>query len=878
MKVDRRSFLSSAAASSLAFGIPIGPLKAWIHGFDYQKTVQNIGTMGSIEYNFINFAKSAFVLLGTNSPTLLNDDGYPSSTLTANLTMYFTLPQNSSGVKWVLKWTGTLGDGSHGHLFETGINVTNTISGAVNSGGSGTGSTVFSGTNGHFEFYFTSMPLGPNALTTYIQSGSSFSSYSNLILCRATDESAITLGAIWNPDFISSLTTLGPSTIRLMGPTINSGSECLTNPQWKYRTPTTALSYKPNTGRLYVTNLWCVTPITNSGNAYTAPSYPDMPTSYTDGEVFMGSITAIPTSAAVTSVASSSGKVKLTLDAGVVATLTTGSVISYNGYGISGNSAYSTGIWVITVLNSTDVELTTGYQTGAASVYATFTSGAGTVSTASISVGGRPILPLIGGSSLLANTSTGLSVTGNCYFVYKSLLNAVCATSGPLYTGLNPELSVNLCNTLNMNYWFNLTLWATDSTAQSAITYIRDNLNSNLNCVFEWSNEIWNFGAAQFNPMWYNGIALNIPDANNLHNAYSYAGLRVAQLVDLMQPIWSATRSPSQFKPILTNWPLGQFHNEFNLYACQGSYLNASTNSVLSAYTGGKSYNAGSPTFNRPVDKCRLISFAPYVYLDNTISGIYTMAQQYATGQQATALASFDAAVRAATTSYAVPVTGAFPIYEALCAGYDGSGRPAGMGNLEVWCYEGGLQISFPTVSGSGYVGYTNTITATQAATFNIGSSPSVNWASHGLQNGCRVTFSTVPGFSISANTDYYVCNATTNAFDISSTNFNGPSVPVAIVLSGTPSGNTTVTGSQFSIDNLYVGWNNSASYAPPWVSFYNTQFQNMSSFPHFRRVSFLQLEGWASGNKSWSLYPGDMDTTPFQTYSGIATFNSNAL
>ena len=99
MKVDRRSFLSSAAASSLAFGIPLGPLKAWIHGFDYQKTVQNIGTMGSIEYNFINFAKSAFVLLGTNSPTLLNDDGYPSSTLTANLTMYFTLPQNSSGVK-----------------------------------------------------------------------------------------------------------------------------------------------------------------------------------------------------------------------------------------------------------------------------------------------------------------------------------------------------------------------------------------------------------------------------------------------------------------------------------------------------------------------------------------------------------------------------------------------------------------------------------------------------------------------------------------------------------------------------------------------------------------------------------------------------------
>lgn len=841
------------------------------------KTVQNIGTVGGREYNFANFAKSATYTLNTNSPTVLNDDGYPASTLTDNLGLFFTLtPNHDPGGQWVISWDGTLGQSSVGwNIFSGNITVVSQNAGAVLiSGGTGGSSTTLRGTDARFVVTFGSGLGTSNGIVSNVQTGCTFSSFRNLRICRLSDEAALIAagsgGIVWNPDFLASMTTLNPGVLRLMGPSIGgAGSEIVSNAQWRYRTPLTALSNAPGSRRPYVSGMWCGA-ITNSGNAYTAGSYTDMPVAYVDGDQFMGTVSAAPTTFAVSAVGNSGGKIKLTISS--TATLTTGDPVSYGGYDIAvGIGSYGLGTWAVTVLNATDIELTTGWQTGLASVYQALRTGsAGTISTATINSGLRGKRPILGLASV---TTADVPSSGQTTFVYKSLLNGFFAVSGGLFTGLNPELAVSLCNALDKHFWWNSSVFSTQAFEVSALTYIRDNLEAGRTCVYEKSNEMWNFSFTQFNFTRLNALALDIGNdgRDSTQCAFSYQGLLTAQMVDVLQPIWSATRTASDFKPTLTGWAVVGFISSFNTYKMQGNLLNAATNSVLSAYTGGQSYNTGSPTFNRPVDKVRLVSIAPYVFSASTmpVATYITMAQQYASGSQSAAIVALDALLRAELANYASGAENIYPGYETVLAAYDAA-RPTGMGNLELYCYEGGTQLPLPSVSD--YVAATQSVSTT--VTFNVGSSPAVNWASGTPVNGTRVSFSggTLPG-GISSGTNYYVCNASPGVgFDISPVTL-APNISAAITLTGSPSGTTTGTAATYSIDNVVVGWLTDAVVARAFIGYYLAQFGATPAWPHLKRMAFLELEGFAT----WSLYPGDMTTTPFQTFNGIASWNAGA-
>ena len=60
------------------------------------------------------------------------------------------------------------------------------------------------------------------------------------------------------------------------------------------------------------------------------------------------------------------------------------------------------------------------------------------------------------------------------------------------------EQYILLCNTLNKDCWVNIPLYADDNYIQQLATLLKNNLNSNLKIYVEYSNEIWNFGFAQF--------------------------------------------------------------------------------------------------------------------------------------------------------------------------------------------------------------------------------------------------------------------------------------------------------------------------------------------------------------------------------------------
>jgi len=838
------------------------------------ETIQNIGVLTGPEFTFANMAKSAAFGLNANSPTVLNDTGYPASTLTDNLNLVFRLtPNQDVDNKWVIAWSGQLGQSSTGITFLNGnVTVLEQNAGAVLISGGVGGGAVIRGTDARFVVTFGSSGINPNQLSVNIQTGCTFSNFGWLRICRLSDETAINAagesGIVWNPDFLASLTDLAPGVLRIMGPSIGgSGNDIVGNTQWRYRLPLNALTGDPRNRRMYVSGMWCGA-ITNSGNAYTAGTYTDMPVAYVDGDQFMGTVAAAPSTFTVSAVGNSGGKIKLTITD--TSSLTTGDPVSYGGYQISPSiGSYGLGTWAVTVLSATEIELTTGWQTGLASVYQALSAGsAGTISTATINSGTRGKRPVIGFGSA---TASGIPTSGQVTFVYKSMLNGFVAASGGMFPSANPEVLVNLCNTLNKHFWWNLQILATQDYASSALTYIRDNLNSGLSCVFEVSNEMWNFSFSQFNYARLCALALDIGNdgRDSTECSFSYQGLLTAQMVDVLQPIWSATRTASQFKPTLTSWPIDAFASSFDTYKMKGNLLNAATNAVLSAHTGGQSYNAGSPTFSRPVDKVRLVSIAPYIFeaTSMAIATYIAMAQQFAEGDEAGAIAALDDLLRDNITRYESGANDIFPTFETLLAGYDAA-RPSGLGTLELWCYEGGTQFYLPSVSD--YVTASQSVATT--VTFNVGSSPAVNWASGTPIDGVRVSFSggVLPG-GISSGTNYYVCNSVPGVgFDISAIT-RAPTIPLAITLTGSPSGTTTGTAATYSIDNVVVGWLDDSVVAPAFIRDYILSLNGNPSWPHLKRMAFLELEGFAN----WSLYPGDMATDPFQTFEGIKLYNN---
>lgn len=814
--------------------------------------------------------------LNTLGVTALNDLGYPEGTLGSSLQFTTTMIPNAGSDIWCIDWVGTIGSGSIGLSINNAITINTGAAGAagtVISGGAG-GSAVIRGTNGYMEFTFVSMSTSINGWSASFQSGCVCSGITSLRIYRKAEKTALNSGSMFNTLFLGVLSPLKLGRLRMMSAFLNTGSERVTNANWNYRTALNARSFTDR--RYYHSSAWAGA-ITNSGNLYTAGSYADMPVAYADGETFAGTISATSVIVTVASVGSSSGKIKLSVTVGTYANLADNDIIAYVGYTASGNLNTGVGMWRITKLASPEIELTTNYHTGAASVFATFSSSAGTITVTQMNAGSRGVRPVI--SDNIQFTNPIASSSGVCWFVYKKPLEAWVAHTGGIYQGFPVEAAVNLCNALNYHFWWNLTFFANDDFATNAITYIRDNLNSGLELVFEDSNEVWNFAFTQYFLYALSAAALGITSsaAGNVLNelSWSYQGLSLARRVDVIKPIWTASRPSAQLQPVLTNWAPNGFIAGFQSYKVNGGKLNAATNATLSAYTGGQSYNTGSPTFNRPGDRAVLLSVAAYININQTLYPLFPMAQEYATGSQQVALNSYDAAFRARVDNDIVAV-GQF--YEDLAASYDGA-RPPGMSNFTVEMYEGGHQVIFPKMSDYVTAGYTTTSTVT----FDIANDKVLD-ATNNYVNGNRVSFTggTLPT-ELTAGTEYLIVNANPGVdYQLAQISLAPLNLSTAMLLSGLPSGTITSTATTYSCDNLITAWLNDNRSAE-WIKYFAAKFTNPAAFPHMKRVGFLNLAAWQQlvGTPAvwslWSLYPTNIASTPLKTYSGVRDYNAAA-
>jgi len=204
---------------------------------------------------------------------------------------------------------------------------------------------------------------------------------------------------------------------------------------------------------------------------------------------------------------------------------------------------------------------------------------------------------------------------------------------------------------------------------------------------------------------------------------------------------------------------------------------------------------------------------------------------------------------------------GIYPLWESVAKSYDAARESAGMPKLQVVCYEGGMQGLIPQIPTLTQLGRT----ASAICTLNIGSTPAVTQTAHGYRNGFRIRFassgSLPSGGQINPNVDYFVMNAATDSYDVSSSYYN----QVAITLTGRQSGTVTVTADTNGLDNLLNGYKTSATFQA------TVKFQ----FDQFFEQAHSYLAAWyeLAVPDNWSLYPFDIYGTPFTSYDALKVY-----
>lgn len=229
MRTSRRSFLTGAAATSLAFGIPIGPIKARVlrgtasasSSFNGGKSQVNFNAVqsGSGEFPFMNVMKTANIN-SILTPDNCDTNGCPT---TGGGGWATSIPsQNERSGSYYLRWVGT-GVAS--------IGMTGGIT--INSG-----SLTPSAGVGFCEFTPVSSTSGPSANAVTVGFNNPAQS---ITLCHHSDDAAVQANPNeFHPQFMAVMRALNPGVLRFFNWFAGDISSVTT---WASRAPTTYVSF-----------------------------------------------------------------------------------------------------------------------------------------------------------------------------------------------------------------------------------------------------------------------------------------------------------------------------------------------------------------------------------------------------------------------------------------------------------------------------------------------------------------------------------------------------------------------------------------------------------------------------------------------------------
>lgn len=675
--------------SLLSFTYPAG--RAFINGFS------------ASDFPFKNFILGrGSISAGTYAyPGNLNANGLPIAQPTTTIAGNFFWPSSYTG-RWKVAFTGTgrflIGFGGSanqitvhsGGLYVLGL--TPTDSGTVSF------NLIVDGTNPVVEFSYTGTQ--PTTPSFQFPNAGTYSGMDKLIVCRSTapytndlaDVQSEVVANCFNADFLSALSALHLRGYRPMDWSANNNSNV------------TRAAYLPQTGynafnERWVPGAWAG--VTSGTDTYTASAATDTPGSFTDGEIAQVQFGNARTTMAITG-AANNGAGLIRLQVASTATLSTNQWITVDSYSTSGGGNQGGGLWKITVIDATHLDLiqTFGAQP---SVFGAAYSSGGTIGVATLDVGSRGAKPIVNSYGGATNGSAVPAITANVLatVVYDLTFDAWLFTAGGLNGGVSVEIQVALANKLGIDLWYNVPHLMNDAGVTTIVNYIKANLNSARTCWLEFSNEVWNFIFSQTLYLWNRAYALGIPNTNAEREYGGYA-LRMRQVMGLATTAWGGNTIPA-LKRIMGVQFFGSTTNN-DTYRFKGGDLSS------------VGYNAAP---NRPIDYSDVISYAPYysgAVLRNfdasytggppalvaaDLTALTGAADNYASGVPASmvaALAWVDNDIRAGTSGVSATL-GTNTLLSFTNTKYSGWETLATTYSKEVSCYEGGYEGLYPSTS-----------------------------------------------------------------------------------------------------------------------------------------------------------------------------------
>jgi hypothetical protein len=449
--------------------------------------------------------------------------------------------------------------------------------------------------------------------------------------------------------------------------------------------------------------------------------------------------------------------------------------------------------------------------------------------------GTSPTFALDGGTALpILQTTAAVMFAGGIKataetLIYDGYLNAWLYNStgnadgtGPgengIVAGVPLQIMIWMANAVNAGLWLNIPCFIQEQQGAPSSTIaqiVNANLNPQLPFATEWCNEVWNPGFQQLGYAIALGNAMGQTGALNIQ--YSAYALRSVQIMNDVIPYIS----PARYYGVLayqinhgdTSQP-EQYRFE-GQSLCGTSCSNATYQSLI-----GTDYNVKP---NRPIDKARIISGAPYFQGTQCTIAAYSghpsanfaelsqAADQYAAGDSTDAFAFFTGDITGVGSS-----TGSHTLYDlsqpnqALAQeekmAMDMSATTANPFGTKVIHYEGAMQCIAPTVAEC------NRMTGSSGP--KAGSGPS------------------------------YYC---------------GPSGAIQTAL------NAYKNSSQFQslMTCAYTGLG-SCSSIPGFIS---------ATYPHTLGTAQYELTPEGSGDP-WALYPSTIYATPFKSYNALKAIN----
>jgi hypothetical protein len=716
-------------------------------------------------------------------------------------------------------------------LFNPGISIV--------AGGPGTQSEViFSATQFSFDF--------PNS-GAY---GSGSKRMVDVIVCRkadidGTNPFGLQKGYHVNADLIARYRQLNPAFIRFLD--LSQVVNC-TDTNWRYRRKTANFSWVTN---YWVAAYWVGTINRGEVDAYNCVNPKASGAgAYVDGEIVQGQFDELNLTNTPTLNVSSRGAAPIySLSANLMCAFFSGSApsvgsvvpITFTG------SYFPNGSYTLNYkVHSLDTNLDALQRNIASAINMDATLTANGIGI--VNVGVHPLILYYNvnagsGTTISSMPPLGLTILfgpqpvnawsekQNVSLTYSAVLKGWILSNIDTGGGLNSsapiEVFCEVCNRVNCGYWANVPLLYANGSITAFATFIATYLNPSLRSIWEFSNEVWNFGQQQTNMAIALGSCLGFFKANAFISMYSFYALRLRQMAEDIVNAWTTSRPRSNVIIVCACWLLegnGGGSGLNDNYRFRGAAL--TTSNATYAANGGPGGTAGTDyaSFpNRPIDWCDGISYATYWQgkLVKTFSSDWTgiitpyisllkASASYAAGGAsniANALAAWDNDVAAGDyAAYPSIYSG----WEKMISAYDGHSSPnRGNSKLHVYCYEGGLQEGLGnSFSGTGdtrndYTGYAPLLSQFDAERWDT--------SAFGSDNGIVAK----------------------------------------------------------NVTDLFIAYLNSNYFYHRIFLFYD-----QITSAHSARKAYPAQFGF-EGPSIWSLFPGDIYTAPYQSFAALSAYNN---